>query len=49
MFLSQEAGASGKNIETQHQKPHPKFKKIEILNIYREYLLDLQSNGSGSF
>ena len=27
----------------------PKIEKIEILNIYREYLLYLQSNASGSF
>ena len=50
--LSQEVGASGSNIEKEPQKPQPKLRKyiyIYILNIYREYLLCLQSNASGSF
>ena len=49
IFSSQEAGASGNNIEKEPQKPRPKLKKTYILNIYREYLLFLQSNASGSF
>ena len=46
---SQETGASGNNKEKEQQKPHPKLKKTYILNIYREYLLCLQSNARGSF
>ena len=39
-FLSQEAGASGNNIQDELQKSRPKLKNC-ILNIYREYLLCL--------
>ena len=46
MILPQEVGTFGNNIEKEPQKPRP---KIRILCIYREYLLSLQSNGSGSF
>ena len=46
--LSQEAGASGINIEKEPQKLHLRLKKY-ILNIYREYLLCLEFNASGSF
>ena len=49
MFLSKEAGVSVNNIEKESRNPSPKFKKIYILNIYREYLLCVQSNASGSF
>ena len=35
--------------EKEPQKRHPKLKKICILYIYREFLLCLQFNGSGSF
>ena len=48
IFLSQEVGASGNNIEKEPQKPRPRLKKY-ILSIYREYLLCLQFNASGSF
>ena len=46
-FLPQEAGAFGNNKEKELQKPQPKLEKY--FYIYREYLLCLQSNGSGSF
>ena len=49
VFLARETGAFGNNIVKEPQKPHSKFKKICLLNIYREYLLCLQSNASGSF
>ena len=49
MSLSQEAGASGNNIEKKPQKPRPKLKKIFILNMPREYLLCPQSKASGTF
>ena len=49
IFLPQEAGAFGNNIEKEPQKPPRKLKKICILHIYREYLLCLQSNTSRSF
>ena len=48
-FLAQEAGAFGNNIGKEPQKTTPKIEKICILYIYREYLLCLQSNASGSF
>ena len=48
-FLSQEAGASGNNIEKVPQKPRPKLKKKCILNIYKEYLLCPQFNANASF
>ena len=48
-FLLQEVGASRNNIEKELQKPLPKLKKIYMLNIYREYLLYLQSNASSRF
>ena len=47
--LLQEAGAFGSNIEKEPQKPCPKLTKICVLYIYREYLLCLQFNASGSF
>ena len=48
--LSQEAEASGNNIEKELQKRRPRLKKyVYILIIYREYLLCLQSNANGSF
>ena len=49
-FLSQEAGVSGNN-KKEIAKATPEIEKIYvyILNIYREYLLCLQSNISGSF
>ena len=46
--LSQEAEASGINIEKEPQKPRPRLKKY-ILNIYIEYLLCLKPNANGSF
>ena len=49
IYVPQEAGTFGKSIEKEPQKPRPKLKKICILYIYREYLLCLQSNASGSF
>ena len=48
-FLPQEAGAFGNNIEKETTKTTPKIAKICILYIYREYMLCLQSNASGSF
>ena len=48
ILLPQEATAFGKNIGKKPQKPRPKLTKY-ILHIYREYLLYLQSNASGSF
>ena len=48
MFLSQEAGASGNNIEKEPQKPLPILKKY-ISYIHREYMLCPQSRASGSF
>ena len=47
-FLKQRPRAFGKNIKKESQKPRPKMKKICILYIYREYLLRLQPNASGS-
>ena len=46
----QEAGVSGNN-KKEIAKATPEIEKIYvyILNIYREYLLCLQSNISGSF
>ena len=35
-FLSQEAGASGKNIEKERQKPRPKLKNIYMYKIFAE-------------
>ena len=50
IILSQEAGTSGNNIEKEPLKPRPKLKiYIYILNTYREHLLCLQPNASGSF
>ena len=49
IFLPQEAGAFGNNIEKEPQKLRPNLKKICILHIFREYLLCLQSNASDSF
>ena len=37
------------NNRQRDTKATPKIEKICILNIYREYLLSLQSNASGSF
>ena len=48
-FLSRQTGAFGTNIKKKPQKPRQKIEKICILYIYREYLLSLQSNVSGSF
>ena len=48
IFLPQETGAFGKNIEKELQKPRH-TEKLCLLCIYREYLLYLQSNASGSF
>ena len=48
-FLPQEAGDFGSDIEKEPQKSCPKLRKICILYIYREYLICLQSNVSGSF
>ena len=47
-FLLQETGAFGNNIEKGPQKPRPKLKKY-VYYIYREYLLYLQPDASGSF
>ena len=49
IFLQQEVGVFRNNIEKKSQKPHSKLKKKCILYIYREYLLCLQFNTSGSF
>ena len=50
IFLPQEFGAFGNDIKKEPQKQTtPKIEKICILYIYREYLLYLQSNPSGSF
>ena len=49
IFLPQEGGAFGNNIEKEPQKSRQKLKKICVLYIYREYFLYLQSNASGSF
>ena len=49
IFLSQEAGAFGNNIEKERQKLRPKLKKYIYYIIYREYLPCLQSSASGSF
>ena len=46
IFLTQETGASGNNVEKEPQKSRPILRN-KILNIYREYLLWLQSNASG--
>ena len=46
IFLTQETGASGNNIEKEPQKSRPILRK-KILNLYRENLLWLQSNASG--
>ena len=48
IFLPQEAGAFGNNIEKQPQMRGPKLEKY-LLYIYREYLYCLKSNASGSF
>ena len=48
IFLPQEAGAFGNNRKGI-VKTTLKIEKICILHIYREYLLCLQSNASGSF
>ena len=49
-FLQQEAGAFGNKIGKEPRKPRRKLKNMySILYIYREYLLRLQSNASGSF
>ena len=47
-FLPQEAEAFGSNRKGT-VKATPKIEKICILNDYREYLLCLQYNASGSF
>ena len=46
--LSQVAGASRNNTEKEPQSHTQNWRK-QILNIYREYLLYLQSNVSGCF
>ena len=46
IFLLQEAGPLGNNIEKEPQNSQPKLKKISI---YREYFLYLQPNVNGSF
>ena len=46
IFLLQEAGPLGNNIEKELQNSQPKLKKIYI---YREYFLYLQPNVNGSF
>ena len=46
IFLTQETGASGNNVEKEPQKSRPILRN-KILNIYREHLLWLQSNASG--
>ena len=49
-LLPQEARDFENNIEKKPQKPRPKLnKEICMLYIYREYLLCVQSNTSGSF
>ena len=40
---------SWKNVEKEPQNPRPKLKKKILINIYRKYLLCLQSNANGSF
>ena len=49
IFLPQEAGAFGSNMEKESQKPRPKLKNMHPKYIYREYLLCLQSDASVSF
>ena len=48
IFLPQNAGAFGKHRKGTAEIT-PKIEKICILYVYREYLLCLQSNASGSF
>ena len=48
IFLPQEAGASGNNIEKEPQN-YTKNRKLCILYIYRGYLFCRQSNARGSF
>ena len=49
LSLSQEAGASGNNIEKEPKKATPKIEKIYISNIHSEYLLCPQSKATGIF
>ena len=50
ILLSQELELPWNNIKMELQKPRLKLRKyVYISNIYREYLLYLQSNASGSF
>ena len=52
-FNNKKLGAFGNNKEKEPQKPHPKLYLqsyiLTKLYIYKEYLLCLQSNASGSF
>ena len=48
IFLPQEAGASGNNIEKEPRN-YAKNWKLCVLYIYREYLFCRQFNARGSF
>ena len=50
IFLQQEAGAFGHNIEKELQKPRPKLGNIYIIYLQRIFALPtVQSNAIGSF
>ena len=49
IFLPQEAGAFGSNMEKESQSHAQNWKNMHPKYIYREYLLCLQSDASVSF